>query len=261
MLARSIHLVNRDGEEKMTTTTTPAKTEAVHLTAEEVANLSTAFKLSDAGYVRQVLALHAALSRGADVKTVSRDMADAHRANPDVPKLAESTLSYRRAAITVADMIGTDIRAWAKRSPREVADVVRTADRAGIKVTIGAVREALKPIDTAKTEARQEAAVETVSAQLEKILPAPSPSTPRAKKTTGEDETAKRETVGETMTQAAALGAVRAVTAWLETGNGSWSPDLASALASLTSAATSARKRGQAGTAKLKGETVETVAA
>jgi hypothetical protein len=252
--------------------TTPEET-VTHLTADLIGKLASAYGDTDKALCARVLAVRAALAYGVDVKTIAADMADANRANSAIPAVSPQTLGQANFALKVADMIGTDVRAWIKRDPKAVADTVRAAHprNGGIKANMTAIRDALKPIDTSKVFEREEIAVGIITSALERVLPEPAESTPRgpaAGGTSGSEDSetsgaasAPRETVSEDMSARAALATVRALTAWLTTGNGSWSPDLESALAELRSAATDARKRGQHETARLKSASVETVAA
>jgi hypothetical protein len=240
--------------------------EVTHLTAELIGKLATAYGDTDKALTDRALAVNAALAYGVDVKTMAADMAAANRANPAIPAVVPATLGYARFAITVAEAIGTDLRAWISRDRKAVADTIRAGKRVGLKAAGTAVRDALKPIDKSKHFEREEIAVTVVTDLLSTILPEPAPATPRQKKSDGPDEIdgetgGKKETVSETMTAAAALATVRALTAWLTTGSGTWSPDLESALSELRTAATASRKRGQGETAKLKGARVETPAA
>lgn len=248
-----------------TTPEVQAPSAEVHLTAELLGKLTAAYGDSDRALADRAVAVHAAIAYGMDVKTIAADMAAAHRADDRVPAVSAATLGFARFASTVADVIGTDLRAWVKRDYRQVAQVVRAGKRAGLGPATKAIRDAVKPIDKSQVSDREAVALETVSGLLSAIKPEPKARAVKSATEPAEGpETApegKRETVSADMSARAALASVRAVTAWLETGRGSWSPDLESALADLRSAATAARKRGQTETARRTGATTETPAA
>lgn len=243
-------------------------TKVTHLTAELLGKLTKAYGDSDRALCDRALAVHAALAYGVDVKTMRADMVDANRVDAASPVVSEATLAYARTAVTVAEMIGTDLRAWAKRDYKAVANVVRAANRDGIGVNTvkKAVRDALAPIDKSKHTEREEIANTVIDGLRSQIIPQKE-STPRGKsgKETGKENGGEgegtKETVSAEMTEAAAFAAIHALTAWLTTGSGTWSPTLDSHLSGLTEAAKAARRRGATATAKAANRTTETVAA
>jgi hypothetical protein len=235
--------------------TTPV--EVTHLSRERLHELSAAYGDTDKVLVARALAVFAALGDGVDVKTMAADLADAHRADPNINPVSERYLGLAKFATTAADIIGTDLRAWAKRSPAEVAYVIRTAKRVGLNAAGKAIRDAVKPIDTSKVAERQEVAMTALEAKRAEVLAPKAPSKPRQSK---QSDPADGPAFIAELTGPEALAAVRNVTAYL-TGGGAYTADLASAVAELTAAMTAARKRGAAAAARTAGTSVETVAA
>lgn len=231
---------------------TPA--EVLHLTPAQVAKMAAAYGDTDKALTARVLALSEALTYGVDVKTIAADMAAEHRRNADIPEVSEQTLGRARFAITVAEMIGTDIRAWAKRDVVAVAGCVKVAKRVGVKRAGAVIREALAPIDKSAHTAREEVAVTAVTSLLAEILPAPEP---KAKRSATEPEVAPEgepEVAPKAGTAAEALAAIRTAVRFLTSPEGDVSADMASAIAELTAAATAARKRGRVALATAKRE-------
>lgn len=232
------------------------------LPAELLGKLATAYGDSDASLSARALAVDAAITFGADVKSIARDMADANRANPAVPVVVAATLGYAKFAGTVAVMVGTDLRAMVKRDKKLVADIVRAAKRAGIKGATAAYREGFHGVDGAF--AREEIAAEVTARLLSTVLAAPAPAAPRSAAGMSDADTDATDAGpargAVPVTEADVLAAMHAVTAYFVQG-GAHSANIGSALAQLTAAATDARKRGRTETAKLAGATVETVTA
>lgn len=235
----------------MTTTTAPTET---HLTASHVARFASAYGDTDAKLCDRVAVLADALSYGVDVKTIVADMAAEHRLNRAIPTVSASTLSRARFAITVSEIIGTDLKTWIKRDKTLVANVVRAVADAGSKALGKTIRDAVDGVDGPFS--REEIVAGVIEAELARVLPAPE-TTPRAAASEKDGDT---DADGETgaasaarpATLADALAAVRSVTAWLDTEAGEWSADLASAIAELTATASAARKRGAAALATAK---------
>jgi hypothetical protein len=240
------------------------ETSELHLTAEHVARLAAAYGDSDKALTDRVIALESALSYGVDVKTIAADMAAAHRADDNIPAVAQSTLAYARAAITVAELIGTPVRTLVKSDRTGVADIVRAAKRVGVKRLTASVREALAPLADDDRTGRHEIVTGVVAELRAEILPAPAAQGPRnvGGSKSGESEVSEATAAlnAEEATGADVINAVREVTRWLSRG-GSWSPDLQSAIAELTAAASSARKRGKDAVAIIARTATETVAA
>jgi hypothetical protein len=238
-----------------------AKSEETHLTAELLGKLTAAYGDSDRALADRAVAVHAAIAYGVDVKTMAADMAAAHRADDKVPAVSAATLGFAKFAGTVADLVGTDLRAWVKRDYRQVASVVRAGKRGGLGPVTKSIRDAVKVVDKSEVAAREEIALERIADVLATVKPAPAPRAVKSATEPGTEPAAgKRETVSDAMSAGAALATVRALTAWLTTGTGTWSPDLESALADLRSAATDARKRGAAATATRTGASTATPA-
>lgn len=247
-----------------TSETTPTKTEATHLTADLLGRIVSAYGDTDGIIVKRALAVNAALAFGVDVKTMAEDIAGAARADETgkTPTVSQATLGYAKFATTAAEIIGTDLRAWAKRDVSAVAAVVRAAKKHGLGPVGKAVRESVTAIDKSKTFEREEAVMTAVETELAKVKPVKATRAGTPNDETGE-ETAPtvRETVSEEMTGRAGLATLRALTAWLTTGTGSWSPDLESAAEEFRTAMSAARKRGAVHTAVRTGATTETVTA
>lgn len=233
--------------------------ETVHLSRERLHQLSSAWQDTDRALCDRAVAVYLALGDGVEVKTMAADLAAAARADAAVNAVSAVHLGYARFATTAAEIIGVDLRAWVKRSPADVARLIRTVKRDGVgsKRLATAIRDAVKPIPAEKKADREEAAiaaVETIRAEV----PAEKKTTPRQKKT-AEPEQSGAVKPGK-LAGPEALAAVRAVTAYLADG-GAYTPDLASAVAELTAELSTARKRGAAAARKTSGATVETVAA
>lgn len=234
------------------------------LPAELIGRLANAYGDTDSALVARALAVNAAVAFGSDVKSMARDLADAHRANHAIPAVSAATLGYAKFAGTVAEMTGASLTTWAKREKKMVADTVRAVKRVGVKVATAALREALHGVDG--PVAREQVAGEVVERLLGTILPAPAESAPRSAAGIANGDaptdalTAQVTGVSTESTSADVLATVHALTQWFARG-GVWSPDMGSALAQLADAASSARKRGQSATAKLAPLTGETVAA
>lgn len=222
----------------------------VHLTAQHVANLKVAYGDTTEQLVLRAQYVADALAYGVDVKTIAADLKAANRADATIPTPVPATLGYARFATTVAEMIGTTLTAWIARDPGAVADTVRVAHDAGIKVAKQAIADAVKPVPSEKVMAREEVAVTAITSLLERVKPEPV-STPRKtadEKTggaTGEDGETVTRKVSADMSGPTALDTIRTLTAWFSSPAGAWSPDLESALSDLRSAATASRKRGQ----------------
>jgi hypothetical protein len=221
---------------------TPA--EVRHLTAEHVADVKKIFGEDVKTAVSRIKWLDSVLAYGVDIKTLSADLTAANRIDPAVPVLGQAILGYYRFPITVAETVGVTLAGWIKRNPAEVQAIYYAGKHAGLKVAGQAIRDAVRSIDAEKKTEREGAAVDAAETLTAKVKP--------AKKSTPRTGTAKKKTAetGRDVLPAAAdataddvLRAIRYATAALNLGL-SHSADLGSAIAELTAAASTARKRG-----------------
>lgn len=234
----------------MTAQIETAKTEetATHATAKHISDAVRLFGETVKNTNDRILWLDSVLAYGVDVKTLAADLREANRTDPAIPVLSPAMLGYYRFPITVAETVGTTIRAWVKRNPEEVRTVYLAGKHAGLKRAGTTVREALKPIDAAKHREREEAASEAADALTAEVKPAPAAQGPRGKSGT---ETGTKSQQGRALAPAGeataqdVLAAIRYATSAVNLGL-SWSPDIASAVAELTDAVTARRKSDKA---------------
>lgn len=223
--------------------TTQNTTEERHLSRERLHKISAAYGDTNKAVVARVLAVTDAIADGFTVKQIAADLADAHRADDNVNAVSAVHLGYAAAAGDVASILGISIATWCRTAPDEVAATVRAVKRGGKKKTLDAIRDAIRPLgdDGSMTDRRELAstAVEGIRAEVK----AANKRAARPADTGTEPEATREDGAPVRMTDADALAAIRAVTAHLVNG-GTYTADLASAVADLTAAMSSARKRG-----------------
>lgn len=226
----------------------------VHISADDISDLSKAYADSDTTIGRRVATVRRILATGVTVKVMRADMLDARLLDPTLTVYSEGI--YGRAAAT-SDTIDRTGVAFSATTNTERADIHRAIGNVGVKSWNTAVKSVLASADDADSRGKLDAILN--AAKLARaVVVAPKTRAASGAGGTGKggsddivtdlpDTEIDGEIVGGrvlTPTHQAATDAIRAAVKHLQNG-GELTRDMESAIVELTSAATAARKRAR----------------